>query len=685
MKRFIPSVKQYSWVILVCLIIATIAGFILSKITPANYTVNALLFVNQGAPGTSLPGYSPSGTNIDAANNYAPEILSRKVMEYVYTLEPKLRQRHYAPDDLLLDTTDAVSTTAGEITVTAIASNTDDTVLIANAVVNGFAQYVTDQRQQLLALEKKNLQDQITTLNDQKGKDQANMRAQASTTTPDYIFASTDLGQVNQRLNAVEQQLNQLPVAVQGDVFVIQKAKPGDVASSSKGSLIIAAGAGVGLLLGIMILILMIMLDNRLRGGDRVKEKLGLSYLGGLFSNNDLKASPAQARGIALQQFTDLRVNLRLTGLIPAEAQAPNGAALLVTSPQVAEGKTTVAVGLAAAVARSGGTVVVVDGNLKNPTTHLAFGMGAAGMGLAGLLKGTGREAVDDVVQRSNVPGVWLLPAGATMEDATLLMEQKLPSIMAQLRRKADLVIIDGPSVLNGAEASLMASMVDGVAMVVDFRHDKIPLLIRAKETLTSLVHTPVGVIMNRLPLEKRNGYFATAVIDTPRAEKLAPVSLAAAGDTGNGKMPFSGNRNGNGSSNMLVNGNGNGNGQTSEPMIASAPTPIAPSSYTNMAPMPPALSLPPSQPTLVGSSTVPATPTRQGPPSSAPILPNRQTPPPLGMPRDVLKPQTNQPSLPSYLGPASAAPQPPRVAPSPAPDPSSARPGPRRPDMPKP
>jgi len=105
---------------------------------------------------------------------------------------------------------------------------------------------------------------------------------------------------------------------------------------------------------------------------------------------------------------------------------------------------------------------------------------------------------VDDAVMRSTTPGVWLLPAGAPPDSATLLLGQRFAGIVKQLRQKADLIIIDGPPLLSGASASQLASMVDGVALVVDARYARLPLMMRAKDLLVSLAHTPAGIIMNR-------------------------------------------------------------------------------------------------------------------------------------------------------------------------------------------
>ncbi len=539
MRRYFPSIKQYSWVILVAFVIALAAGVVLSKITPSTFTVNSIMLATVGAPGTTLPGVTPSGTSLDAATNYASEIVSRSVMEYVVANNVDVSNRHYTADDLLVDVVAAPSTTAATVTITATTSNMHDCVLLANAVTEGFQNYIQSQRQAALADQRTKLQNQLAADQQQRNNDKNEMLKVANTSDPNYILASNDLQSVNQQINNVQSQIDQLPTTVSSDIVVIQKAKLIDVQASSKGSLAIAAAGAVGILIGIMIMFLMIFLDDRLRGEDRVKEKLGMAYLGGLFTDNKIKQNPALAKGRTMHQFADIVVNLRLTGVLPGEWHSPKGVALLLTGAQTAEGKTSIAAGLASTVACGGGSVVVVDGNLQNPTTHLAFGISSTGPGLAGLLKGTGVEIVDSAVVRSNIPGVWVLPGGKEMEDSTLLLGQKFQNILAQLRKKTDLVIVDGPPLLSGSDALLLATMVDGVALVLDSRHDKLKLILRMKEMLSSLTHTPSGVILNRMPRRKRNSYFASATPSdsdsTP--EKLTPVSIHAGSSNGNGNV----------------------------------------------------------------------------------------------------------------------------------------------------
>jgi hypothetical protein len=85
LKRYFPSIKQYSWVILVAFVIALLGGVYLSKITPSTSMVNSIMLVSVGAPGTTIPGAAPGGNSLDAATNYASQIMSRSVMEYIVT------------------------------------------------------------------------------------------------------------------------------------------------------------------------------------------------------------------------------------------------------------------------------------------------------------------------------------------------------------------------------------------------------------------------------------------------------------------------------------------------------------------------------------------------------------------------------------------------------------------------
>jgi polysaccharide biosynthesis transport protein len=554
LPRYLPSMIKFSWIIGVCVVISLAAGFFLAKSQPTANLVSSTLIVQAGTPGTTFPGATASSTDsLTQSSDDVLEIPSRTVMEWIYQNNAQIKERGYTAEDLSLDIVAAnPSAIASTILITATATKQSDAVFLVNAVATGYQAYKTQNLQGQLAAARTDLQNSYNQYKAQSDALYQQILKINNSADPRIALLTSDRNSVIAAMNAVQNQLLTYPATVHSDVYILQLAKITDVTSTSKGPTILLITGALGLVIGLLIWLLMIFMDNRVRADDQVPEKLGLSYLGGLTSNRDIRAGSVPTKGLAAQQLADIGMNLRLTENLPGPWRAPQGAVLLVTSAQPVEGKTTVAAGLAAAVARGGRSVLVVDGNLRQPTTHLAFGSSPASYGLSGLLKATGGENIDAAVQRSNIPGVWLLAGGMPMEDSTLLMDQKLPGMLAQLRKKTDWIIIDGPPVLSGAEAGLLASMSDGVVLVVDARYDKVAVLLRAKAILKSLTNTPVGVVMNRLRKKRHNPYYAVAFTEDMEAETPAsgPKYTRHADTHANG------------------NGHNGTNGQSPEPVV---------------------------------------------------------------------------------------------------------------------
>jgi capsular exopolysaccharide synthesis family protein len=645
MKRYFSSIKQYAWVIPLCILVAALAGVGLVKSTPVVYQASSIMLVVTNGPNNSISPSISAQDGLSQAINYASQIQSLSTMQVVYASDPRIAKRKYTPQDLLADVLPATSTTAATITLTASTTNAADAVMLANDVAIGFQNYIQQQLQGQLNAERANLNAQLKTYEDQKTYWENQITSINNPADPRVNIYQTNLQDTIHSADTIQSQLLQLPQGVSSNIVVIQKAEPSSVTVSEKGALVVGIAGFLGLLIGVLVMFLLIFLENRLRGEDQVKEKLGLTYLGGVSKNNELRNSPARVTGSAMRQVAAIAANLRLTELLPAQWHAPEGTVLLVTSAQNAEGKTTLVAALASAVARSGANVVVLDGNMRQPGTHLAFAMNPGGPGLSGLLKGVGN--IDDAVQRSTVPNVWLLPVGAPLEDSAFLLEQRMPTILAELRKKADLVIIDGAALLSGPEGSVMADMADGVALVIDSKRDKLPILLKTKELLFSLTDTPVGAIMNFQPNRKQNQYYASATkkVETTVESWMLVQAAEASNENGNGHV--NGNGNGYMNGNGHVNGNGNSNGHVKKQDLMPPVTPSSPGLLSQMAmsvpltpnrgmsssgsmsglpigndggsfqPMLPMPSMPPMAPMAPGASGVPVSPMPQMPPVS--------------------------------------------------------------------
>ena len=541
-RKYFLSLKQYGWIIIACTLLALLAGFAFLKKEPQVYQVSSTMYVVADAPTNTFNPTLSANDSVGLATNYASQIISRSVMEYVYQSDPQIAQHGYGPEDLLADVITTPSITASTILITASAVNANDAVLMANDVAKGFQTYIKTQNQQQLNTLRSNLQSQMATVEKQKSATEGAITALATTTDPHYSVYNAELNDEIHTIDTIQTQLLTLPATTSNNIVTIQFATTKDAVPAVKSNLILAITAGLGLLIGTLIMLLVIYMDKRLQGGEQVREKLGIAYLGGISRSNKFANNPAQAQGVVARQIGDIGANLRLTGILPDQRQTTQGAILLITSAQSTEGKTTITHALAATMARGGSTVVVIDGNLRQPATHLAFGMKTAGPGLSSLLKATDREVRDaySIVQRSHLPNVWLLAAGMPIDDPVLLLGRKMPEILAQLRKKVDVVIIDGPAILSGAEASVFASMVDGVAWVVDANHNKLSLLLRSKEILNSLTHTPAGIIMNHLAHLGQNSYYASASSTDATAQDWMSIAVNTANgrDAGNVQNP---------------------------------------------------------------------------------------------------------------------------------------------------
>ncbi len=138
-------------------------------------------------------------------------------------------------------------------------------------------------------------------------------------------------------MHSAESQLVTLPVTTTSGMTILNLVTPADAAPPTSFTIILAITALIGLLVGVLVMLLLIYLDTRLFAPEQVREKIGLACLGSLSWDRELQTSPAQVHGPVIHEVTDIGASLRLTGVLPDQWRAPQGAALLITSAQSKE------------------------------------------------------------------------------------------------------------------------------------------------------------------------------------------------------------------------------------------------------------------------------------------------------------------------------------------------------------
>jgi len=183
--------------------------------------------------------------------------------------------------------------------------------------------------------------------------------------------------------------------------------------------------------------------------------------------------------------------------------------AFVVTSPLPQDGKTATACNLAASLAQAGKRVVVVDADLRKPRLHRVF----RAKNLNGLSKYlVAGLASEDLVRATAIPGLFLVNAGPLPSDPLeLLGSGKLTTLLAQLKKEFDFVLVDTPPALAVSDALVVGSRLDGAILVVRRGRTPREALKRTQEKLDAHKIKTLGVIINAVRMRDLDEYHVSS------------------------------------------------------------------------------------------------------------------------------------------------------------------------------
>jgi capsular exopolysaccharide synthesis family protein len=227
--------------------------------------------------------------------------------------------------------------------------------------------------------------------------------------------------------------------------------------------MILASRAMAGLVIAAAIALVRELTDNRLHSIEQMQTAANAPLLG--LIPHDRRASHTPLilsdglRSARSEAYRQLRTNLQFVDT------ADGAKVIMVTSSIPGEGKSTTAANLAIALAQSGKSVVVVDADLRKPTIGNLFNFEQA-VGLTEVL--LGQVSVDDVSYRWGKSPLVVLPSGTPPPNPSeLLGTVGTRRLIAELRNKYDIVVIDSPPLVPVTDAAVISTLVDGVVLIV--------------------------------------------------------------------------------------------------------------------------------------------------------------------------------------------------------------------------
>lgn len=270
-------------------------------------------------------------------------------------------------------------------------------------------------------------------------------------------------------------------------------------------------GAIISLILGVALAYLREAIDRSVKSREDVEKKLGVPVLGFI---GDAAASKGNRTDLTeklvvleepgsdlAENFRALRVNTDL-----ALAEGRRGQIVMVTSPGVGEGKSTIATNLAASYTLYGKRTLLLDTDIYHPTAHLRLGL-QHDAGLSNWLAGEIRpENMRNSVIFNGSALDFIQTGTRQVTFQKLSISSKMQSLFASLREQYEIIIVDAPPIIPISDPLLLMPDVDLVVLVLESGRTPMDVARQAVVMLKRAKAPALGAVLNRLRVEEEYG-----------------------------------------------------------------------------------------------------------------------------------------------------------------------------------
>lgn len=167
-----------------------------------------------------------------------------------------------------------------------------------------------------------------------------------------------------------------------------------------------------------------------------------------------------EPKNVISEQFRTLRTNIEFSGELVDNFQI-----IMITSPEMSDGKTMVSSNLAVTWAQAGKKVLYVDADLRRPTAHSTFDLWNTNGLTTILAKG---DQPREIVKKTFIENLEVLTSGPVPSNPSeLLGSNRMTPLVKWMRNNYDIIIFDVPPVLAVTDAMVLRQHTDGVVITV--------------------------------------------------------------------------------------------------------------------------------------------------------------------------------------------------------------------------
>jgi succinoglycan biosynthesis transport protein ExoP len=277
----------------------------------------------------------------------------------------------------------------------------------------------------------------------------------------------------------------------------VQPVKP-------KKKLIVLIAGFLGLGFGVLLAFLFEHLNNTVKSGVDLEQRLKLAVLGVLPRIPGKVKDLWQIVNIDPKSLFTEGIRTIRTGIVLSSLDDPHRL-IMVTSSMPNEGKSTVASNIAINLSEMN-KVLLIDCDLRKPSIGHLFGLARNTSGLSELLAGTTER--NDCIHPWGETQLSVLPSGTIVPNPLELISSSVfKALLETLLKDYDHIIIDTPPVLPVSDARLIATLVQGVVFVIKSDSTPIPAVTDALKRLRASNPHLLGGVLNQFDSKKHAKY----------------------------------------------------------------------------------------------------------------------------------------------------------------------------------
>ena len=507
LRDYLHVARRRKWIIIAALVVVPAAAAALSLRQTKLYEASAQVFLSSRDLAAQLTGTQSTGINLDPNRIAQTQADLARVPELAQRVLRRVHGTGLTAPELLADS--SVATAANADLLTFHVTNRDPA--LARRLVDAYASAYTVYRREL---DTSSIGRALAGVNARV----AQLQALGDLKSPLY----TALVDRQQTLVTME--------ALQTSNASVVKRADGVVQTQPKTTRNVVLALVLGLALGIGLAFLWEALDTRVRSAEEISEQLDDLPLLARVPAPDRKVRARNGlvmleapSGVHAEAFRVLRTNLDFVRL-DRHVQT-----IMITSAVEQEGKSTTVANLAVAMARGGHHVVLVDLDLRRPFIHRFFGIEGPGVTEVVLGRATLEQALVPIAVTDGssphaggngngnghahgggrVRGLLeVLPAGPVPPDpGEFVATQALGNLLASLRERGGIVLVDAPPTLNLGDAAALSAKVDGIIVATRMRVVRRHTLHELSRQLSTFPTPILGFVVTDAAGEKGYGY----------------------------------------------------------------------------------------------------------------------------------------------------------------------------------